>query len=108
MTPGPPGQDKSGRLETVKNTKKVRIMIRLILVAVTLIGFLTLGYPLLAAQNSLGKKDPHARDVESLKIVQYMFSLILEAGGDHCHRQGGGEYTQRQGGAFCGKPQELF
>ena len=58
MTPGPPGQDKSGRLETVKNTKKVRIMIRLILVAVTLIGFLTLGYPLLAAQNSLGKKDP--------------------------------------------------
>ena len=53
MTPGPPGQDKSGCLETVKNTKKVRIMIRLILVAVTLIGFLTLGYPLLAAQNSL-------------------------------------------------------
>ena len=41
MTPGPPGQDKSGRLETVKNTKKVRIMIRLILVAVTLVGFLT-------------------------------------------------------------------
>lgn len=58
MTPGPPGQDKSGRLETVKNTKKVRIMIRLILVAVTLIGFLTLGYPLLAAQNSLGKRIP--------------------------------------------------
>ena len=81
MTPGPPGQDKSGRLETVKNTKKVRIMIRLILVAVTLIGFLTLGYPLLAAQNSLGKKDPHARDVESLKIVQYMFSLILKLAG---------------------------
>lgn len=56
-------------------------MIRLILVAVTLIGFLTLGYPLLADQNSLGKKDPHARDVESLKIVQYMFSLILKMAG---------------------------
>ena len=56
-------------------------MIRFLVVAVLLIGFLVLGFPLLAAQNSLGKKDPHARDVESLKIVQYMFGLILKTAG---------------------------
>lgn len=56
-------------------------MIRLIVVAVLLTGFLVLGFPLLAAQNSLGLKDPHARDVESLKIVQFMFRLILRLSG---------------------------
>lgn len=56
-------------------------MIRLIMVAAVLIGFLVLGFPLLAAQNSLGRKEPHARDVESLKIVQFMFSFILKLAG---------------------------
>ena len=56
-------------------------MIRFILVALTVIGFLVFGYPLLAAQNSLGERDPHARDVESLKIVQRMFSIILKMAG---------------------------
>lgn len=59
----------------------MKIMIRLIMVALVLTGFLVLGFPLLAAQNSLGKKDPHARDVESLKIVQFMFSFILKLSG---------------------------
>lgn len=56
-------------------------MIRFIVVAVSVIGFLVLGYPLLAMQNSLGKKDPHARDVESLKIVQTMFRFLLKVSG---------------------------
>ena len=108
MTPGPPGQDKSGRLETVKNTKKVRIMIRLILVAVTLIGFLTLGYPLLAAQNSLGKKDPHARDVESLKIVQYMFSLILKLAGITVTVKGAENIPRDRAVLFVGNHRSYF
>ena len=108
MTPGPPGQDKSGCLETVKNTKKVRIMIRLILVAVTLIGFLTLGYPLLAAQNSLGKKDPHARDVESLKIVQYMFSLILKLAGITVTVKGAENIPRDRAVLFVGNHRSYF
>lgn len=56
-------------------------MIRFILVASMVIGFLVFSFPLLLAQNSLGKKDPHARDVESLKIVQRMFSIILKIAG---------------------------
>ena len=56
-------------------------MIRFIIVAVSVIGFLVFGFPLLAAQNSLGRKDPHARDVESLKIIQFMFSFLLKVSG---------------------------
>lgn len=56
-------------------------MIRLIAVAVLLFGFLGFGYPLLAAQNSLGMKDPAARDKESLQIVQRMLGLILKVSG---------------------------
>lgn len=51
------------------------------MVCILVIGFLVLGYPLLAMQNSLGKKDPAARDRESLKIVQRMFCLILKVSG---------------------------
>lgn len=56
-------------------------MIRFVLVAVSVLGFLLFGFPLLAAQNSLGKKDPHQRDLESLKIVQKMFLFILRIAG---------------------------
>ena len=56
-------------------------MIGFIVVAVTVIGFLIFGFPLLAAQNSLGKKDPHQRDLESLKIIQTMFLFILRVSG---------------------------
>lgn len=56
-------------------------MIRFIVVAVTVIGFLIFGFPLLAAPNSLGKKDPHQRDLESLKIIQTMFLFILRVSG---------------------------
>lgn len=64
-----------------KANEKGDVMIRVIGVAFLLIGFLVLGFPLLAAQNSLGKKDPAARDKESLKIVQYMFGVILKISG---------------------------
>lgn len=52
-------------------------MIRFIILCLLVCGFLVLGYPLLVMQNSLGKKDPAARDKESLKIIQSMFRLLL-------------------------------
>ncbi|MCI8453510.1 MAG: 1-acyl-sn-glycerol-3-phosphate acyltransferase [Lachnospiraceae bacterium] len=56
-------------------------MIRALMIVISLFCFLGPGFPLLAAQNSLGKKDPHARDVESLKIVQFMLSFLLRISG---------------------------
>ena len=56
-------------------------MIRFIILVLVVVGFLVLGYPLLVMQNSLGKKDPAARDKESLKIIQFMFRLLLKLSG---------------------------
>lgn len=52
-------------------------MIRFIILVLIVTGFLVLGYPLLAMQNSLEKKDINARNKESLKIIQFMFRLLL-------------------------------
>jgi 1-acyl-sn-glycerol-3-phosphate acyltransferase len=56
-------------------------MIRLIVVAALVIGFLIFSFPVLVAQNSLGKKDPRARDLESTKIIRSVFTLILKCAG---------------------------
>lgn len=61
--------------------KRVKQMIRIIVVALCVVGFLIFAFPVLIAQKSLGKKDPHGRDVESLKIVQTMFRFILRVSG---------------------------
>ena len=57
------------------------LMIRLLLVLFTLVGFLIFSYPFLVAQVSLGKKDPHARDLETIKMVRSVFGLLLKLAG---------------------------
>lgn len=56
-------------------------MIRLLLVLFALVGFLIFSYPFLVAQVSLGKKDPHARDLETIKMVRSVFGLLLKLAG---------------------------
>jgi len=56
-------------------------MIRLLLVLFTLVGFLIFSYPFLVAQVSLGKKDPHARDLETIKVVRSVFNVLLKLAG---------------------------
>lgn len=56
-------------------------MIRTILVVFSIFMFLVPGFPLLAAQNSLGKKDPGERDIESLHIIQRVFRFLLKLSG---------------------------
>ena len=52
-------------------------MIRFIIVVITVVGFLILSIPLLIAEWILGKFNPRARDISSLRIIQFMFKLIL-------------------------------
>ena len=56
-------------------------MIRLLLVLFALVGFLIFSYPFLVAQVSLGKKDPHARDLETIKVVRSVFKVLLKLAG---------------------------
>ena len=52
-------------------------MIRFILVAVTVVGFLILSIPLLIVEWIIGKFNKRAKDISSLRIVQAVFRLIL-------------------------------
>ena len=66
-------------------------MIRLLLVLFTLVGFLIFSYPFLVAQVSLGKKDPHARDLETIKVVRSVFKVLLKLAGvtvPEAHQEG--------------------
>lgn len=58
-------------------------MIKFIIVATMVIGFLVLSIPLLIWEWFLGKKNPDLKNTQSLKIVQWVFRLILKAAGVH-------------------------
>ena len=60
---------------------KGNFMIRLILVAIIVIGFLILSIPILFVEWLIGKWNPKARDLSSLRIIQAVFRLILIAAG---------------------------
>ena len=56
-------------------------MIRLIIVAITVIGFLILSIPILFIEWIIGKFSPHTKEISSLRLIQGVFKLILwEAG----------------------------
>mgnify|MGYP000406004299 CR=1 FL=1 len=52
-------------------------MIRLILVAIVLFGFLILGIPLLLIEWVIGKFNQKWKDYSSLRLVQGAFKLIM-------------------------------
>ena len=72
------------------------------------VGFLVLGYPLLAAQNSLGMKDVDARNRESLKIVQFMFRLILKVAGVQVTVKGEENIPKDQAVLYVGNHRSYF
>ena len=59
-------------------------MIRFLLVALTLFSFLILSIPMLIYYHFLGKKNPDKKNWQCLKIVQFMFRLILKISGVRC------------------------
>lgn len=56
-------------------------MIRLLIILILVIAFLILSIPILFVEWIIGKFNPHARDISSLRIVQFMFKLILFTAG---------------------------
>lgn len=52
-------------------------MIRFILVVIVVVGFLILSIPILILEYLIGKFNPRVRDITSLRLVQYVFKLIL-------------------------------
>lgn len=56
-------------------------MIRFILIVIFVVLFLILTIPILCVEWIVGKFNPHARDVSSLRIVQWAFRVILKMAG---------------------------
>lgn len=52
-------------------------MIRFIFVCITVVGYLILSIPLLIAEWIIGKFNPMARDISSLRIIQAVFRFVL-------------------------------
>lgn len=82
-------------------------MIRFILVALLVVGFLIFSIPLLLWENHVGKQDPEKQQAHSLKIVQAMFRLILRISGVQVTVRGAGADSERPG-TLCRKPPKLF
>ena len=51
-------------------------MIRFIIVAITVIGFLILSIPILLIEWIIGKFSPKAKEISSLRIIQAVFKFI--------------------------------
>ena len=56
-------------------------MFRFIFVAIFLILYLILSIPVFFVEWVIGKFNPHARDISSLRIVQWGFKVILKMTG---------------------------
>mgnify|MGYP000189776800 FL=1 len=56
-------------------------MIRSLLIVILIVAFLILSIPILIVEWIIGKFNPYARDISSLRIVQFMFKLILFVSG---------------------------
>lgn len=52
-------------------------MIRLIIIVLLVVSFLILSIPILMVEWLIGKFAPHARDISSLRIIQFIFKLIM-------------------------------
>ena len=52
-------------------------MIRFILICISVVGYLILSIPLLIIERIIGKFNPYAKDISSLRIIQAVFKFIL-------------------------------
>ena len=83
-------------------------MIRFLLIAILVVGFLILSIPILIAEWLLGKWKPYARDISSLRIVQFMFRLILRITGAKVQVIGWEQVPKDQAVLYVGNHQSFF
>ncbi len=82
-------------------------MFRFICIVIFLILFLILTIPILIVEWIIGKFAPNARDISSLRIVQWGFKVILKITGvkNDGHRRG---KHSRRSGSLCRKSSKLL
>ena len=82
-------------------------MIRSLLIVILIVAFLILSIPILIVEWIIGKFNPYARDISSLRIVQFMFKLILFVAGTKVTDRRR-SYSKRYTFSVRWQPQKLF
>ena len=83
-------------------------MIRLIFVALFLVIFLILSIPLFLIEWLIGKVNPHARDISSLRIVQGAFYVIAFLSGCHVTVKGMENVPKDEAVLYIGNHRSYF
>jgi len=82
-------------------------MIRFILCVIVVVGFLILSIPILFVEWIIGKFNPMAKEISSLRIVQAVFRFILWVAGVKLTVIGVGECSYRHTGSIHRQSPEL-
>ena len=83
-------------------------MIRFIIVCICVIGYLILSIPILLAQWVVGKFNPRAKDISSLRIIQTVFRFILKVTGADITIIGHENVPQNQAVLYIGNHRSFF
>ena len=83
-------------------------MIRFIIVCICVIGYLILSIPILLAEWVVGKFNPRAKDISSLRIIQTVFRFILKVTGADITIIGHENVPKDQGVLYIGNHRSFF
>lgn len=83
-------------------------MFRFIIVCICVVGYLILSIPLLLAEWILGKLNPRAKDLSSLRIIQAVFRLILKITGAKILVRGHEHVPKDQAVLYIGNHRSFF
>lgn len=83
-------------------------MIRFICIVIVVVGYLILSIPILFVEWLIGKWKPYARDISSLRIIQYVFKFILWITGSKVRVIGFENVPKDQPVLYVGNHQSFF
>ena len=83
-------------------------MIRFIIVCICVVGYLILSIPILLAEWVVGKFNPRAKDISSLRIIQTVFRFILKVTGADITIIGHENVPQNQAVLYIGNHRSFF
>lgn len=83
-------------------------MIRFLCIVIVVVGYLILSIPILFVEWLIGKWNPYARDLSSLRIIQYVFKFILWITGAKVQVMGLEHVPKDQAVLYVGNHQSFF
>lgn len=93
---------------SIRPKKREVLMIRYIVVCITVVGFLILSIPLLLIEWLIGKFNPYAKDISSLRIIQAVFKFVLLLTGVKVTVIGEENVPKDQAVLFIGNHRSMF